>query len=828
MDWILSTEGFLLLQPENFYYYLFGGIAIFLALGFTGAHLLLWTLFCADILWGCSAGQTTWIVFGVFATIFNLPPLRQNIVSRPVMSFLKSIGFLPEISETERIALNAGTKWIDSEYFSGKPNWKRILNESYPKVSEKEQAFLDGPTNTLCAMTNDWEIYKLKDLPIEVWDYLKQERFFGLGIPEQYGGYGFSANAMNLILGKIGSRSVPLCVDVMVPNSLGPAELLNHYGTQEQKDHYLPRLAKGEEIPCFALTEPNAGSDAGSISSNGEVFKGDDGKLYIRLNWDKRYITLAAVSTLLGLAFQLNDPDNLLGKGKNLGITCALIPTDLDGVELGLRHNPLATPFINSPTKGKDVVVSIDQIIGGPDQAGQGWKMLMETLAGGRGIFLPAMGNGASKMVARMVGAYAMVRKQFGVEIGKFGGIEEILTRIGGVTYYLEALSRFTCGALDEGSKPPVISAIAKYQATELNRDIINDAMDLVGGAGIVLGPRNLIGHGYMGLPIGITVEGSNIVTRSLIIFGQGLIRCHPYAIKEMEALQDDNLKDFDNAFWGHIGLTIRNTFRSILLSLSRGYLSIPPTFGPTANYYRKLSWTSATFSFLADLALATLGGELKKKEKLSGYFADVLSWQYMATCALRKYEADGKPKDDLPLVQWCCENALDQIQQGFQKIYANFPVTGFGALFSGPISVWSRMNSIGSAPNDKLGARVAEILVRPGDARDRLTNGYYHPSDETEVAAKIDRAFVLCHENIAVYKKITKAIRSGQVPKARPKYVLLQAFEAGVITQEEYDSVVEMERLRDDVVAVDSFDLDELPVSLPDPMKKSIKEEAV
>jgi len=438
------------------------------------------------------------------------------------------------------------------------------------------------------------------------------------------------------------------------------------------------------------------------------------------------------------------------------------------------------------------------------------------------------MGNGASKIVSRMIGAYAMVRKQFGIEIGKFGGIEELLTRIGGATYYLEGLSRFTCGALDEGLNPPVISAIAKYQATELNRALINDAMDLIGGAGIVLGPRNLIGHGYMALPIGITVEGSNIVTRSLIIFGQGLIRCHPYAIKEMEALQDGKLKDFDSAFWGHIGLTIRNTFRSILLSMTRGYLSIPPTFGPTANYYRKLSWTSATFSFLADLALATLGGELKKKEKLSGYFADVLSWQYMATCALRKYEADGKPKEDLPLVQWCCENALDQIQQGFGKIYANFPVAVIGRIFSGPVAAWSRFNSIGTPPNDKLGARVARILLQPGEARDRLTDGYYHPANESEPAAMLEKAFMLSHANAVIYKKISKAMRAGKIKKVRPKYALNDALDAGVISQEEYENVVAMEKLRDEVVAVDSFDLNELPVQLPDPSKVSASESTV
>lgn len=784
-----------------------------LAIGYTGAPV--WALAAFILLYGVGAPLWLLALVGVVALVFNVTPLRANLVSRPIMNLLKSMGFLPTISETERIALDAGTVWVDGEFFSGKPDFKKILKENYPDLSAEEKAFLNGPVETLCRMTNDWQIFQDGDLPAEIWDYLKKERFFGMGIPKEYGGHGFSANGMNAIVAKIGTRSVPLCVDVMVPNSLGPAELLVHYGTKEQKEYYLPRLARGEEIPCFALTEPNAGSDAASISSWGEVFRGEDGQLYMRLNWNKRYITLAAISSLLGLAFQLRDPENLLGKGTNPGITCALVPTNTPGVVLGRRHNPLGVPFINSPTEGHDVILSVNQIIGGPSQAGNGWKMLMETLSGGRGIFLPAMGRGGSKMISLAGGAYAMVRQQFSTPIGKFEGIEELLARIGGHTYLLEALSRFTCGALDKGKKPAVISAIAKYNATEFNRVVVNDAMDMIGGAGIVLGPRNLIGHGYMGLPVGITVEGSNIVTRSLIIFGQGLIRGHKYAVKEMEAIMANDVSAFDSAFWGHINMTVRNGFRSVLLSLTRGYLAGSPVGGPTAKYYRRLSWTSATFAFMSDIALSSLGGQLKMKEKLSGYFADALSWQYLAVCALRRFEAEGRKKEDLPFVQWACEFALFRIQESFDKIFENFPVPVLGAIFGGPVALWSRFNTIGTRPSDELGHKVADALLNPGPVRESLKDGVYIPTEAHEPLAQLEEAFKLVHESMGVYSKIRKAVKAGTLKKAKAKQLLNDALEAKVINQAEYDMVLRTEKVRNEVVQVDSFDLDEMPVNI-------------
>jgi len=798
-------------------------IVVVLILGYRGAPLWAWTVAAALVLLGYEAAVWLWVVVGAVAVVLNVPQVRQQALSKPILNFMRSSGFMPTISKTERIALDAGTTWIESEFFSGKPDFKRIISEPYPELTQKEKEFIDGPVEELCRMTNDWQIYKEGDLPREIWDFLKAHRFFGMVIPEEYGGHGFTAYGMNAILAKIGSRSVPLCVDVMVPNSLGPAELLIHYGTPEQREHYLPRLARGEDIPCFALTEPTAGSDAAGISSRGEVFRGEDGELYLRLNWQKRYITLAAVSTVLGLAFQLYDPKNLLGKGKHPGITCGLIPTDTPGVKLGRRHDPLGVPFINSPTEGEDVVVSVNHIIGGPEQAGNGWRMLMETLAGGRGIFLPALNNGGCKAVARMGGAYAAVRQQFGMPIGKFEGIEELLARIGGLMYLQDGLNRFTCGALNEGKKPAVISAIAKYHATEMNRTAVNDAMDMVGGAGIILGPRNVLGHGYISIPIGITVEGSNIVTRTLIIFGQGVIRCHPYALKEMEAIQNNDLAAFDQAFWGHIGMTIRNKLRAGLLSLTRGHLVSAPVSGPTADYYKKLIWASATFSFMADLALVTLSGGLKFKEKLSGQFADVLSWLYLGSCALRKYEAEGRRKEDLPFVHWSLQYALYNIQQAFDQIFSNFPGTLPGAVFRSVVAAWSRLNPIGTFPSDELGHQVAKALQKPGNPRDGLTEGIYSPKDESEPAAQLERAFLLAHESTPILKKLRKAVKTGQLEKARPKKLVQKALQAGVIDQSEFDKLVAAEEARNEVIKVDAFTLEEMPVNIDAPQMRPV-----
>lgn len=578
------------------------------------------------------------------------------------------------------------------------------------------------------------------------------------------------------------------------------------YGTPEQKNYYLPRLARGEEIPCFALTEPTAGSDAASIKSEAVVFKGEDNKLYLRLNWKKRYITLGAIATLLGLAFKLKDPGNYLGQGKDVGITCALIPTNTPGVVMGRRHDPMGVPFYNSPTEGHDVMIPADQIIGGIEQAGNGWKMLMQSLAAGRGISFPATCTGVAKLVARVTGAHAIVRQQFGLSIGRFEGIEEPLSRIGGLTYLMEAARVYTCAAVDKGEQPAVISAIAKYNLTELSRKIINDGMDIMGGAGICRGPRNLLANIYTATPISITVEGANILTRTMMIFGQGAIRCHPYVYSEIAALNQGDVTAFDKAFWNHIGSMVRNGFRTVLLSISRGYLANSPVSVSTARYYRKLKWASASFAFLTDLALFSFGGTLKRREKLTGRFADILCWMYLGTATLRRFEAEGRFAEDLPFVHWAMQYAFAQIQQGFEGILCNLPVPIIGNL----LAWWWRMNPIGTLPSDQLSSKVAHSLQIPGQQRNRLTAGIYIPDSAEEALGRLERAFLLSSQVEPILQIIKAASREGKLPQQRPEQLVSAAFKAKVISAKEVELLCEAEFARNDAIQVDSFTLEE------------------
>lgn len=785
-------------------------LLLLLVLGYMGAPLWAWSLYLAALMAVFQAPLWGWAAFGVVALMLNVPPLRQRLLTLPVMKGIRALKLLPAISDTERAAIEAGTVWVEGEFFTGVPNLQRLHLEPYPRLTPEAQAFLEGPVEQVCQMASDWEIYRRQDLPPAVWDYLKQERFLGMIIPREYGGLGFSNLAYSAVMVKLASRSFTHVATVGVTNSLGPAKLLLRYGTAAQKDYYLPRLARGEEIPCFALTEPTAGSDAASITSEGVVFRGEDGKLYLRLNWRKRYITLGAIATLLGLAFRLRDPDNLLGHGESVGITCALIPTDTPGVILNRRHDPMGVPFYNSPTEGRDVVVSVDQIIGGPEQAGQGWKMLMQTLAGGRGISFPATCTGVAQLVTRVTGAYAPVRQQFGLSIGRFEGVEEPLARIGGLTYLMDAARLYTCGAVDRGEQPSVVSAIAKYNLTELSRKVINDGMDILGGAGICRGPRNLLANIYTATPISITVEGANILTRTLMIFGQGAIRCHPYVYSEIAALNAGDVPAFDRALWHHLGAMIRNGFRASLLSLTRGALASSPASGPTARYYRKLAWVSATFAFLADLALLSLGGSLKRREKLTGRFADVLSWMYLGTATLRRFEAEGAQPEDLPLLHWAMHYTFAQIQQGFEGLLANLPVPMLGILLRGPVLSWWRLNPIGSPPSDHLGSQVARLIQTPGAQRDRLTSGIYIPTETSEALGRLEQALCLSVQAEPVLQKLKAAIRSGQLPKASPPQLIATALAMGMITEAEAALLQAAEAARNDAIQVDSFTLAE------------------
>ncbi len=622
------------------------------------------------------------------------------------------------MSQTEKEALEAGTVWWEAELFKGKPDWKKLHNIQAPKLSAEEQAFLDGPVNEVCAMVSDYQVtHELADLPPEVWTFLKEKKFFAMIIKKQYGGLEFSAYAQSLVLQKLTGVSGVLSSTVGVPNSLGPGELLQHYGTEEQKNYYLPRLAEGKEIPCFALTSPEAGSDAGSIPDFGVVCKGQwEGKevLGMRLTWNKRYITLAPVATVLGLAFKLRDPEGLLGDKEELGITCALIPTHLKGVEIGNRHFPLNVPFQNGPTRAKDLFVPLDFIIGGPKMAGQGWRMLVECLSVGRGITLPSNSTGGIKTAALATGAYARIRRQFKQPIGQMEGIEEPLARLAGNAYVMDAASNLTVAGIDLGEKPSVISAIVKYHCTHRGQRSIIDAMDIVGGKGICLGPANFLARGYQGAPIAVTVEGANILTRSMIIFGQGAIRCHPYVLREMEAAYSPNsdaVEKFDSALAGHVGFVLSNLVRSLWLGLTDGYGSQAPTRDATKRYYQQLNRYSANLALLADISMAVLGGSLKRRERLSARLGDILSQLYLSSATLKRFENDGRPAEDLPLVHWGLQDSLRQTEIAIDEFLANFPNRIIGRALRVLMMPFGRVRK---APSDKLDSKLAQILQTP------------------------------------------------------------------------------------------------------------------
>ena len=807
-------------------FFLLSLLAATIACAYFKTSLMIWTGATAAVLLAFTiAGQPGWILLTLFWLLFvavavplNYLPWRRQFITAPILkSFAK---MTPQISETERVALEAGTVGFEGELFSGRPKWSRFIKKPLHELSVEEQAFVDGPVEELCDMIDEWEVSHYRaGLSDQAWDHMRKHGFFGMIIPKEYGGLGFSAVAHRAVLEKIAGISSTVGSVVAVPNSLGPAELLLHYGTKEQKDHYLPRLADGREIPCFGLTSTTAGSDATSIADYGVVckqkYKGKQ-TLGIKLNFEKRYITLAPVATVVGLAFRLYDPDGLIGDSDDIGITLALLPADTPGVEIGRRHFPLNNPFPNGPIIGKDVFIPLDYLLGGTEYVGQGWRMLIDSLSVGRAISLPSSATGGSKSAALATGAYARIRKQFNMPIGRFEGVEEALARIAGYTYAMSALSRQTASAVDDGEKPAVPGAIAKYHATELSREIIKDAMDIHGGKGIVLGPKNYLGRAWQGAPIWITVEGANILTRSLMIFGQGAIRCHPYVLKELEALkiedEDQRLVEFDRLLFGHIGHSISCATRSFVLGMSFARFAAVPGDRRTRKYYRKLTRYSAAFAFMADIAMLTYGGKLKQKEKISGRLGDVLSQLYICSAMLRRFEHDARPAADQAILAWAFHDAIFKIQIALRGVIDNYPFAWLRPLLRAVIFPLGRVER---QPNDRLGHKVASLLLSPSETRDRLTRGIY-VSDRTGHPIGIMEKLlpdVIAAEPLE--RKMLKARRSDQISGYTFEEQLEQARDKGIISDKEAEFLTDVRKRTLEIISVDDFELEEIQAGL-------------
>ncbi len=758
------------------------------------------------------------VICGVLLGLITLPllitPFRQSFITKPLLGFYTKI--LPPLSPTEKVALEAGTVGFEGELFSGNPKWSVLLNQPKPVLTEEEQAFIDGPVEEVCKMCNDWETTHVRaDLSPEIWEFLKKNKFFGMIISKEYGGLGFSAYMHSRVIMKLASVSATLSSTVGVPNSLGPGELLAHYGTKEQKEYYLPRLADGREIPCFGLTGPTAGSDATSIPDYGIVCEGDwNGArvLGVKLNFEKRYITLAPVASIIGLAFRLYDPNGLLSDEKDRGITLALIPRNTAGMDIGRRHFPLNCVFQNGPIYGKDVFLPLSQLIGGEDYVGHGWRMLVECLSVGRAITLPSTSSGASKLAAVVTGAYSRIRKQFGLSIGRFEGVEEALARIAGNAYASSALSQATAAAVDRGEKPAVPSAIAKYHCTEMAREVARDAMDINAGKGVILGPKNYLGRGWQAAPISITVEGANIMTRSLMIFGQGAIRCHPWVLKEMQAAtnpdESKRVPEFDKNLFGHIGFAISNAVRSYWFGLTGSKFGSAPGDAYTKRYYRKLNRYSANLALLADTSMLLLGGKLKFKEKLSGRLGDVLSHLYIASAMLKRYEDDGRPATEQPLLAYAFHDSAFKIERALSGALRNFPIRPAAWLMWLLVFPWGRR---AQEPSDRLGRRAAALLMSPCDARDRLADGIFLTPCENNPAGRINASLAKVILAEPVERKFLKALKNSDIEALEFKDQLDEGLREGWITAEEKLQLEELRELTWDAISVDDFDSSEL-----------------
>jgi acyl-CoA dehydrogenase len=791
-------------------YLAYNRIKLLPATAVTGSALFVYSIF--------GSGTFLWLLllWGLFALMVmaNMTEFRRDKFTRPALNIYRTM--LPSMSDTEREALEAGSVWWDGELFSGMPDWEKLVSFPAPRLSDEEQAFIDGPCDELCRMLDDWEIsFERADMPPNVWQFIKKHRFFAMIIPKKYGGLEFSAYANAMVIAKLASRSTTASSTVGVPNSLGPAELLLHYGTDEQKNRYLPGLASGDEIPCFALTSPQAGSDAAALIDSGVVCKGNwEGKeiVGIRLNWEKRYITLAPVATVLGLAFKLYDPDRLIGDTEDYGITAALIPTNTPGVVVGRRHYPLTIPFQNGPTSGKDVFVPLDYIIGGTKMAGKGWKMLVELLSVGRAITLPSSAAGGSQAASYGAGAYTRIRRQFNLPVAKFDGVGEALARIAGNTYIMNAAISVTSGAIDQGEKPAVPSAILKYHCTELGRKVANDTMDVHGGKAIMLGPKNYVGRGFMATPIAITVEGANILTRSLIIFGQGAMRCHPFVLRELHAAQDENrergLIQFDEALFSHIGYAISNMARSFFLALTHAKFSRVPLNTPTRRYYQNINRYSAAFALATDFAMLTLGGKLKIKELLSARLGDVLSSMYLASAVLKHFENQGRKAADLPLVEWSVRTLMYQAQEQLHSFLRNFPNRPVAFFLRSFIFPRGRTYS---APSDELGRSVVDLITHSGDARERLSQQAYTTLEPGNPLGLLQEALELTEKNEELETKLRLARKEGLIKADYFGYQIDEAERAEIISKTE---AVRLRVYHEKVLAllaVDDFDASEL-----------------
>ncbi|QPF90167.1 acyl-CoA dehydrogenase [Bradyrhizobium commune] len=723
---------------------------------------------------------------------------RRDTITKPIFSWAR--GVLPSMSDTEREAIEAGDVWWDADLFTGNPDWWKLLKVPQATLTDEERAFLNGPVDELCAMLDEWKIFwEWRDLPQDVWSFIKREKLFGMIIPKEFGGLGFSPYAHSEIVRKISTRSIAAAVTVMVPNSLGPGELLMRFGTKEQQERWLPRLADGRDIPCFGLTSPEAGSDAAAMLDTGIICKGIfEGREVtgLRLNWHKRYITLGPVATLLGLAFKAYDPAHLVGDQEELGISAALIPTNLPGVEIGHRHLPAMQVFQNGPNWGRDVFIPLDYVIGGQERLGQGWKMLVTALAAGRGISLPSLSAAGAAYAARTTGAYARIREQFGISISKFEGVEEPLARIVATAYQLDAARRLTCAALNAEIHPAVISGIMKLHATERMRIAVDDAMDIHGGKAVIDGPQNYLGNLHRAVPVGITVEGANILTRNFIVFGQGAIRAHPYLLDEMNALADADrergLTAFDTVFWKHVGHSFQNLFRAFGRSWTFGMFAPAPDAGDATQFYRQLSRYSSAFALCADMALLTLGGALKRKEMLSARFGDILSELYLLSAALKRWQDEGRQKEDFAALEWCMASGFKTIENRLAEILANLPnrfVAGILKLVVQPFGA----RVLG--PSDRVVHQCASLVLEPSAVRDRFTPGMAHVDDDGGFA-RLERAFKL----VAATDAIAKRMRAAHIRDWK------EAVAKGVITQAEGEQLAVAHEAVKKVVEVDDF----------------------